>query len=83
MLTGKGDQYWMTKKYQDNRRKAMEDRTKYNDDKLEDLDVLEEIDLGGGETDYHTYQIKQFPFPIDQSIKTRKKVNLIDVDPRI
>jgi len=83
MLHGKGSQYWMTNTYEEKRQKALEDRTKYSDSVLSDLDVLTDTTLGGGKTDPDTYQIKQFPFPIDSSIKSKKAVDIRNVDPRI
>ena len=83
MLNGKGDQYWMTKDFEDKRRKALEDRTKYDDDRLSDVDVSSQISLGGGRTDNSSYEIWQFPYPVDQGIRQRKKVDLREVDPRI
>ena len=83
MLTGKGNQYWLTNKYEDKRRKAMVDRTKYSDATLDEVDVLDYLELGGGENNPDTFEIKQFPYPIDQSIRSKKTVDIRDVDPKI
>jgi len=82
MLYGKGSQYWMTSDYEDKRRKALVDRSKYSNTVLEDADVLNDIRLGGGTTDDDSYEIKQFPFPLDPSIKSRKTLDLRKEDPR-
>jgi len=81
-LHGKGDQYWCTEDYEEKRRKALKDRSKYNDDRLEKVDLNDKPSLGGGKTDDDTYTIKQFPYPQDQSIRRRKKVDLREVDKR-
>lgn len=83
ILTGKGDQYWMTQDYEDKRLKALVDRTKYDGETLHEVDVSSNASLGGGMTDDDTYIIKQFPFPTDQSIRRRKEVDLREVDPTI
>jgi len=83
MLHGKGDQFWMTQTYHDKRAKALEDRTKYSDELLDQLDVLDDQSLGGGRTNPDSYEIKQFPFPMDTSIKSKKKMDLREADPRI
>ena len=82
MLHGKGDQYWMTEDYEEDRRKALKDRTKYSDERLEDVDVLDDETLGDGKTNPDSYEIKQFPFPVNQSIRDRKELDLRQVDPR-
>jgi len=83
MLHGKGSQYWMTSEYQEKRRKALEDRSKYSDITLDDLDVLDDDRLGGGKTDNDSYEIKQFPYPLDSTIKSKKTIDIRKVDPRV
>lgn len=82
MLHGKGSQFWMTNEYEEKRRKALEDRTKYDDDTLDTLDVLDDPTLGGGRTDGDTYELKQFPFPMDSSIKSKQTLDIREADPR-
>ena len=83
LLHGKGDQYFLTKEYQEKREKALRDRTKYVDATLDDLDLLDDTTLGGGKTDNSNYMIKQFPFPLDSSIKSKKTLDIRIADPRI
>lgn len=83
MLHGKGSQYWMTSDYEEKRKKALEDRSKYGSDTLDDLDVLDDDRLGGGKTDADSYEIKQFPYPLNQSIKSRSDIDIRRVDPRV
>jgi len=81
MLTGKGDQYWMTKKYESKRQRALEDRTRYDSAELENLDI--ESYQGTGETDDDNFTVDTYPFPIDKSIRGTREVDLRKVDPRI
>ena len=83
MLCGKGDQFWMTKKYNDRRAKALENRSSYSTTRLDETDTLTDTSLGGGTTNNDTYEFKQFPFPMDASIKSRKTLDIRDVDKRI
>ena len=82
MLTGKGDTYWMTNSYQKDRNKALLDRSKFNDAQLALLDITDDT-KGTGETDDDNFTVKQFPYPQDTSIRSRKDVDLREVDPRI
>jgi len=61
MHTGKGSEAWITKSYEEKRRKALKDKTKFTDDELDFLEVS--FPCGGGRTNPKTYRIKQFPFP--------------------
>lgn len=81
MLHGKGDQYWMTLDYEAKRRKALEDRYKYDGERLEIVDVSSNSELGGGKTNPESFEVKQFPFPLKQSIRKKKTIDLRD-DPR-
>ena len=83
MLNGKGSQYWLTNEYEDKRKKALEDRTKFSDETLDELDVLDDITLGGGKTDSDTYIIQQFPYPLDSSIRGKKNIDIRDADKRV
>ena len=83
MLSGKGEQKFLTVSYEEDRNEAMEDRTHYTSDELEELDLLTDVAKGGGATDPDNWEVKQFPFPIDQSIRRRKKVDLREVDPAV
>ena len=82
-LNGLGNQYWMTLDYEETRVKALEDRSKYDTETLELVDVYDDVSLGGGETDDDSYKIKQFPYPVNSTIRRRKTIDLRDVDPSI
>jgi hypothetical protein len=82
MQHGKGNQYWMTKSYEIDRQHALEDRSKYTDKELIEVDITE-IDQGGGRTNHKSFEEYQFPFPMDQNIKQREKIDIRDVDPTI
>ena len=82
MLAGKGDQYYLTESYESDRQKALKDRTKYSDTLLDEVDVLDDTTLGDGKTNEDSYEIKQFPFPVDGSVRGKKTVDLRKVDPR-
>lgn len=70
----------MTKRYERHRRRGMENRYKYDDDYLEKYDV--DFPLGAGKTKDSTFEVKQFPFPTDQSVRDRKTIDIRKV-PRL
>lgn len=70
----------MTKRYQKRKCRGMEDRYKYDDDYLEKYDV--EYPWGAGRTKDSTYEVQQFPFPTDQSVRDRKTIDIRKV-PRL
>jgi len=82
MQHGKGSQYWMTKSYEDDRQRGLEDRSKFTTAELEELDITSPSQ-GGGKTNSDSYEIDQFPFPMDQSIRQRKTIDLREEDPSI
>ena len=55
MITGRGSQYWQTKKYQERRCKALLDRTGFTDEELEELDIKPTD--GTGRTDPKIYYV--------------------------
>ena len=61
MLHGKGEQYWLTKTYEEKRNRALEWRFRYDEDTLDDLDISGS--QGGGATYDKSFIIKQNPFP--------------------
>ena len=75
MLHGRGDQKFLTKSYEEDRQKALEDRTRYTDDELTELDIT--ADQGRGKTDYKKYQMLQW-IPLDPKIRKRKRIDLRD-----
>ena len=79
MLTGLGDEEWMTKSYQDNRNKIRKDRTKYDSTDYSRYDCTS-IDIGGGDSDDSSYEIKQYPYPIT---KTKYVIDIRTNDSRI
>jgi hypothetical protein len=79
---GKGEQYWMTKSYESDRQHALEDRSKYTTAELVELDITS-ISDGGGRTNHESYEEYQFPFPMDQNVKQREKIDIREVDPTI
>ena len=79
MLHGRGQQNWMTKTTEDDRREALEDRTLFTDSELELLGVS--FPQGGGRTNREKFEYWQFPFPINTSVRSREKINLLDLYP--
>lgn len=76
MLHGYGKrQRFLTKTYQEKRNRALEDRTRYTQNELEELEITEP-GQGAGRTNDKTYQIWQSPYPIDNSIRPRKKIDI-------
>jgi len=79
MLSGLGDEEWITGKFQTKRIKVKVDRTKYDSDDLERYDC-QSINIGGGITDSDTFEIKQYPFPI---VNQRSTLDIREYDKRI
>lgn len=74
MLTGKGEQLWMTNYYEDRRKHALRFKYFFSDDYLDKYDITD--DEGTGKTYDHTYLVWQFPFPINQNIRQRKRIDI-------
>ena len=72
-IHGKGSQYWMTKKYEYWRNKALLDNSNYSTAQLDSWDIV--FPEGGGVHNYKSFLVWQTPFPIDQSIRTRKHID--------
>jgi len=81
MLHGKGAQNFLSKATEEDIQSAMRDRKGYTENELLALGITES--QGMGMTNEKTYQIKQFPFPVDSSIKTKVKVDIRKVKPEI
>jgi len=82
VIDGKGSQNFLTKSYESDRQKALEDRTKYTDAELASVEITT-VDVGGGKTLDDTYEFKQYLYPMDTSIRPKEKLDLRDVDPSI
>lgn len=74
-LHARGNQKFLTKEYEEDRQKALENRTKFTDAELANLEITN--DQGRGKTDYRKYQILQW-IPLNTSIRKRKKIFLPD-----
>ena len=73
MLTGRGDQYWQTKEYQERRCKALLDRTGFTDAELEELDIKPTD--GTGRTDSNAvYGVDQVN--VTKGKKTGKRIDI-------
>jgi hypothetical protein len=81
VLDGLGDQQFLTKKYNDDRNKALYDRTKFTNAELTNLE-LNSLQ-GDGKRDPDSYTIEQFPYPMDPSIRRKKDIDIRVVDPSI
>jgi len=73
-LNGKGNQQFLKKSYEADRQKALLDRTRFTDEELENLEITGM--QGTGRTDYRKYQVWQWPYPTDNSIRRKKKIDL-------
>lgn len=80
-LDGRGDQQILTKKYLKNRQKALKDRTKFDDDELTELEITPL--QGQGMTNEDSFIVEQNPYPMDPTIRKKKKVDIRTVDPTI
>ena len=73
MLNGKGDQKFLTKEYEEDRQKALEDRTRFTDAELEELEIT--ADQGRGRTDYRKYQMLMW-IPLNPAVRKKKRIDL-------
>jgi len=82
MLHGKGTkQNFLTNSTHEDRCDALEDKTGYSADDLSTLGITGSD--GGGRTDSSTYEIKQFPFPTDSSIREKQTIDIRKVRPEL
>jgi len=82
MLHGYGEnQKWLKMSYEEDRQKALLDREGYSTAELEDLEVS--APEGGGSTNPKTWQIWQDPFPVNVSVRSKRKVYINKLIPRI
>jgi hypothetical protein len=81
MLHGKGKQAILTKTRESDRQEALEDRTGLTTRDLEILGLTGS--QGGGETSSKTYEYEQNPFPIDSTIRSKKKIDIRKVKPEL
>ena len=88
ILHGKGignwdeqSQSWLTNKYEDKRRKGLRDRTNLTSDEITYYEISGAQGLGS--TNNESFEIKQFPFPTDSSIRKRKTIDIRKVDKKI
>jgi len=81
MLHGYGNQKFLKKSYLEDRRKALLDRSKYNEEDLEELEIIE--DEGSGRTNPTNTIIKQFPYPVDSTVRSKQKVDIRKIDPTL
>ena len=73
-IHGCGEQYWMTKHYEDKRNLAFEKRSRYDDQTLDELDIS--FPDGGGETYYRTFDLWVYSFPIKGQKKKIREINV-------
>lgn len=88
MLHGKGignwddaSQSWLTKKYEKKRQKGLRDRTKLTSSEILYYEISGAQGLGS--TNNETFEIKQFPFPTDSTIRKKKTIDVRKKDKRI
>jgi hypothetical protein len=81
MLHGKGSQAILTKTRESERQDALLDRTGLTAQEIITLE-LKESD-GCGRTNPKTYEIKQNPFPMDSSIKSKEIIDIRKVRPEL
>lgn len=88
ILHGKGvgsdgaqDQGFLTESYHKKRCKGLKDKDKLSADEKIKYGIVGSD--GGGRTDEGTYQIEQFPFPIDQTIRRAETLDIRKVKPEL
>ena len=88
MLHGKGvgnytenDQRILTASYEEGRKRGMYDKDLLTTAERNFYEISG--NEGGGMTNYHTYEMKQFPFPTDPKIRNKRIIDIRAVDPSI
>jgi len=88
MLHGKGtgnytknSQLFLTKKYEDNRKKGLRDAERYASSELAYYEISGAE--GGGMTNEKYFEIKQFPFPVDTTIRKKQTIDVRRVRPEL
>ena len=77
MLSGQDeDENFLTKKHTKKRNKGLLDYTKLTEAERTEYEISG--DDGGGESNPDTYRMKQYPFPIDSTIRRKKNVYITD-----
>ena len=71
----KGDQSFLTTKFHEKRKKGLRDKDKLTSEEQ----LYYEISgaQGGGRTLETTYELKQFPFPTNSTIRKKKTIDII------
>lgn len=81
MLHGMGsDQEWMTKKWEETRKKILLDRTGYSAADLVRYEI--EDGQGEGDTNSEIWWIEQHPFPMNTDIRSKKIIDTRKSDPK-
>lgn len=88
MLHGKGagnysetSQLFLTKKYEEKRKKGLRDSEQFSTDEIAYYEISGA--QGGGETNEGYFEIKQFPFPVDTTIRKRQTIDVRKVRPEL
>jgi hypothetical protein len=76
-LTGKGKQRFLSQKYEDKRRRGLLDDENI-ESSLHDWYGISGA-AGGGSTDPKYFERKQNPYPVDQSIRKKKTIDIRDL----
>ena len=76
-----GDQAFMTETYEKKRKKGLRDKTKLTDAEILYYEISGS--QGGGRTLETTYEVKQFPFPVDATVRRRETIDVRKVKPEI
>ena len=80
-MHGQGQQAFLTTEFEEERKKGLLDRDKLTSNERTTYEITGAD--GGGRTDPETYEIKQFPFPADTSIRPRKTIDVRKVRPEL
>ncbi len=81
MLHGYGNQKFLKRSYEEDRKKALFDRKGFTTTELEELEITGTE--GEGMTDFDNMVIYQNPFPIDTAIRPKRKINVRVVTPQL
>jgi len=81
MIHGAGRQQWMRKKVEEMRNVALMDRNLVDPELWDDLEISGS--QGGGRYNPKTYQVWQYPFPLDVSVRERQMLDIRKVRPEV
>ena len=81
MLHGQGQQAFLTIEFEEERKEGLLDREKLTSNERTTYEITD--DDGRGRTNPEIYGIKQFPYPVNTSIRPKKVIDVRKVRPEL